>query len=131
MKVETISINSLIEYSGIGVSIFIVLLTNPEVWQDARQRSLSRWFIISPIFLLLGLILLLLTHVFPSYRIFEIGFFSILIGTIMVAISYAWFLLITFALRPTARSLFWVAHLLDVLHLSLHKAAERMERFRR
>lgn len=126
---ESSLIYCLIEYSGVGVAVFILLLTNPEVWRTERTRCLPRWFVSVPFFFLIGLISLLLIHVLPNKKemLLDLGWFSIAAGTIILLLSYIVFSLISMAPYQLSNLITLGGRFLGKIRASLDKEAERLK----
>jgi len=127
ISIDLSGIGSLIEYSGIGVAIFTLILTNPELWQGKRQ-ALPRWFIIVPFPFFVGLILLLLSYVMENSKItISLGWLWVIIGTILLFVTYLLFFLVNIVPRSIIkRLLFGVGDKMQKLGLSISKYARRI-----
>jgi len=127
MSIDLSGIGSLIEYSGIGVAIFTLILTNPELWQGRRQ-ALPRWFIVVPFPFFAGLILLLLSYMMENSKIIiSLGWFWIIAGTILLFVAYLLFFLVNVAPRAIiGRLLSWAGDKMQRLGLSLRRYARRI-----
>ena len=125
------SVDCLIGYSGIGVIVFILLLTNPEVWKESGRRSLSRWFIIVPLPFLIGLVSLLSTYVHPISRMHDLGWAGITFGTILLFAIYIIFLFLTIAPPSIYRLISRTGKIMRRMGLSLHKSANQFDSLHR
>ena len=127
LNIDLSNIGSLIEYSAIGVAIFTLILTNPELWQGKRQ-ALPILFIIVPFPFFAGLILLLLSYMMENSKIIiSLGWLWIIVGTILLFVAYLLFFLINVAPRSIIkRLLFGVGGKMQKLGLSLSKYARRI-----
>jgi hypothetical protein len=123
------NIGSLIEYSGIGISLFILILTNPEIWQG-NKRVLARWFIIVPLPFFIGLIFLL----YSCYSCYQnsitielLGWINIINGTILLFMIYVYFLISNVAAKHVSKILIWFGEHLLSKGLSIGASAQKAE----
>jgi len=118
----------LIAYSGIGVTVVILLLTNPEVWEE-NKRIPPRWLIITPVPFFIGLFLLLFTYLFPEKtRLIDLGWISVIGGTFLLFAFYVIFLITNIAPGLLISLIASLGRLLSRIGLSLHKKAIEWER---
>lgn len=116
---DPIHVDALIGYAGVGVSVFILLMTNPDIWTEGRQRCLPRWFAGVPLFFLVSLLVLLATPASSRPWLTLVGWFSAVVGTLLVLVSYAVFLYITASGIAARRTIHWGARILRKLGLSI------------
>ena len=121
LKINDAIIGSLIEYAGVGVAIFTLILTNPELWQEQNKgRKLSKLFVFVPFPYFTGLVLLLIGCIDETPIILKmLGYLGIILGTVLLVVTHLIFLLCRIAPRYVGRSFLRTAEIFKKIGLNI------------